>query len=50
MDVKDYPVWIRLSFVSCVSNGPVLMDKSLQLLPAVETLAEVPESTSKGEH
>ncbi|KAM0886331.1 hypothetical protein ACQ4PT_029796 [Festuca glaucescens] len=38
MDVKDSPVWIRLSHVSCASNGLVLMDESLQLLPAVETL------------
>lgn len=38
MDVKDSPLWIRLSYVSCASNGLVLMDESLQLLPAVETL------------
>ena len=38
MDVKDSPVWIRLSYVSCASNGLVLMDESLQLLPVVETL------------
>lgn len=38
MDVKDSPVWIRLSYVSCASNELVLMDESLQLLPAVETL------------
>jgi len=31
-------VWNRLSFVSCACNGLVLMDESLQLLPAVETL------------
>nr|XP_051206935.1 uncharacterized protein LOC127322029 [Lolium perenne] len=35
MDVKDFPVWIRLSYV-CASNGLVLMDELLQLLPAVE--------------
>ncbi|OAY83984.1 Serine/threonine-protein kinase 11-interacting protein [Ananas comosus] len=38
VDVKDSPVWNRLSFVSCACNGLVLMDESLQLLPAVETL------------
>ncbi|KAG8074090.1 hypothetical protein GUJ93_ZPchr0006g42439 [Zizania palustris] len=38
MDIKDSPVWGRLSYVSCASNGLVLMDESLQLLPAVETL------------
>lgn len=38
MDIKDSPVWSRLSYVSCASNGLVLMDESLQLLPAVETL------------
>jgi Leucine-rich repeat (LRR) protein len=37
-DVKDSPVWLRLSYVSCASNGLLLMDESLQLLPAVETL------------
>ncbi|KAL6645123.1 hypothetical protein ACP70R_016731 [Stipagrostis hirtigluma subsp. patula] len=37
-DIKDSPVWSRLSYVSCASNGLVLMDESLQLLPAVETL------------
>jgi Leucine-rich repeat (LRR) protein len=35
MDVKDFHVWIRLSYV-CASNGLVLMDELLQLLPAVE--------------
>ncbi|KAF0912560.1 hypothetical protein E2562_015255 [Oryza meyeriana var. granulata] len=38
MDIKDSPVWGRLLFVSCASNGLMLMDESLQLLPAVETL------------
>lgn len=38
MNVKDSPVWKRLTFVSCASNGLVLMDESLQLLTAVETL------------
>ncbi|KAJ0974926.1 hypothetical protein J5N97_016891 [Dioscorea zingiberensis] len=37
-DIKDSPVWSRLSFVSCAYNGLVLMDESLQLLPVVETL------------
>jgi Leucine-rich repeat (LRR) protein len=37
-DIKDSPVWSRLTYVSCASNGLVLMDESLQLLPAVETL------------
>ena len=37
-EIKDLPVWNRLSFVSCACNGLVLMDESLQLLPAVETL------------
>ncbi|KAL6867581.1 hypothetical protein ACP4OV_015605 [Aristida adscensionis] len=37
-DIKDSPVWSRLSYVSCSSNDLVLMDESLQLLPAVETL------------
>lgn len=38
VDIKDSPTWNRLSFVSCACNGLVLMDESLQLLPAVETL------------
>lgn len=38
MDIKDSPVWSKLSYVSCASNGVVLMDESLQLLPATETL------------
>jgi hypothetical protein len=38
VDIKDSPVWNRLSFVSCAFNGLVLMDESLQLLPVVETL------------
>ncbi|KAL2342330.1 hypothetical protein Fmac_003615 [Flemingia macrophylla] len=37
-EVKKSPQWNRLSFVSCACNGLVLMDESLQLLPAVETL------------
>ncbi|XP_021736386.1 uncharacterized protein LOC110702932 [Chenopodium quinoa] len=37
-DIKESPQWIRLSFVSCACNGLILMDESLQLLPAVETL------------
>ncbi|CAN6584811.1 unnamed protein product [Malus baccata var. baccata] len=37
-EIKDSPPWNRLSFVSCACNGLVLMDESLQLLPAVETL------------
>ncbi|KAK7398789.1 hypothetical protein VNO78_09962 [Psophocarpus tetragonolobus] len=37
-EVKNSPHWNRLSFVSCACNGLVLMDESLQLLPAVETL------------
>ncbi|KAJ6881739.1 hypothetical protein NC651_028367 [Populus alba x Populus x berolinensis] len=37
-EIKDSPQWSRLSFVSCACNRLVLMDESLQLLPAVETL------------
>ncbi|XP_038724852.1 uncharacterized protein LOC120016242 isoform X2 [Tripterygium wilfordii] len=37
-EIKDSPQWNRLWFVSCASNQLVLMDESLQLLPAVETL------------
>ncbi|XP_062118045.1 uncharacterized protein LOC133831681 isoform X2 [Humulus lupulus] len=37
-EIKDSPQWNRLSFVSCACNGLLLMDESLQLLPAVETL------------
>ncbi|KAK0588263.1 hypothetical protein LWI29_036855 [Acer saccharum] len=37
-EIKDSPQWNRLSFVSCARNRLVLMDESLQLLPAVETL------------
>ncbi|GAA0186858.1 scaffold/adaptor protein [Lithospermum erythrorhizon] len=37
-EIKDSPKWNRLSFVSCACNNLVLMDESLQLLPAVETL------------
>lgn len=38
VEIQDCPAWTRLSFVSCASNNMVLMDESLQLLPAVETL------------
>ncbi|KAK1262984.1 hypothetical protein QJS04_geneDACA011860 [Acorus gramineus] len=38
VDIKDSPLWNRLSFVSCPCNGMILMDESLQLLPVVETL------------
>ncbi|GAB2292618.1 hypothetical protein Dimus_026855 [Dionaea muscipula] len=37
-DIKGSPQWNRLSFVSCACNGLILMDESLQLLPAIETL------------
>ncbi|KAL5751192.1 hypothetical protein ACOSP7_025795 [Xanthoceras sorbifolium] len=37
-EIKDSPQWNRLSFVSCACNRLVLMDESLQLLPAVENL------------
>nr|XP_009773244.1 PREDICTED: uncharacterized protein LOC104223492 isoform X1 [Nicotiana sylvestris] len=37
-DIKNSPHWNKLSFISCARNGLVLMDESLQLLPAVETL------------
>ncbi|GAB2225421.1 hypothetical protein Droror1_Dr00006213 [Drosera rotundifolia] len=37
-DIKNSPQWTRLSFVSCACNGLKLMDESLQLLPAIETL------------
>ncbi|KAK4362062.1 hypothetical protein RND71_017303 [Anisodus tanguticus] len=37
-DIRNSPHWNRLSFISCAHNGLVLMDESLQLLPAVETL------------
>ncbi|XP_018823550.1 uncharacterized protein LOC108993190 isoform X2 [Juglans regia] len=37
-EIKGSPQWNRLSFVSCACNGLILMDESLQLLPAVETL------------
>lgn len=37
-EIKNSPQWNRLSFVSCAFNGLVLMDESLQLLPAVDTL------------
>ncbi|XP_024948214.1 uncharacterized protein LOC102607018 isoform X7 [Citrus sinensis] len=38
VEIKDSPQWNRLSFVSCSCNRLVIMDESLQLLPAVETL------------
>ncbi|KAK1288367.1 hypothetical protein QJS10_CPB19g01596 [Acorus calamus] len=38
VDIKDSPLWNRLSFVSCPCNGMILMDESLQLLHVVETL------------
>ncbi|CAN0891428.1 Serine/threonine-protein kinase 11-interacting protein [Linum grandiflorum] len=38
VDIKDSPQWNKLTFVSCASNRLILMDESLQLLPAVETL------------
>lgn len=37
-DIKESSQWNRLSFVSCACNGLILMDESLQLLSAVETL------------
>ncbi|PKA56093.1 Dynein light chain 1, axonemal [Apostasia shenzhenica] len=37
-DIKDSPVWRRLTLVSCAQNKLVVMDESLQLLPIVETL------------
>ncbi|XP_043694724.1 uncharacterized protein LOC122645478 isoform X2 [Telopea speciosissima] len=37
-DIKESPVWNRLTFVSCACNDLLLMDESLQLLPVVETL------------
>ncbi|CAM8976159.1 unnamed protein product [Rhodiola kirilowii] len=37
-DINDSPKWNRLQVVSCARNNLVLMDESLQLLPAVETL------------
>ncbi|KAK8537018.1 hypothetical protein V6N13_041971 [Hibiscus sabdariffa] len=36
--IKGSPQWNCLSFVSCACNGMLLMDESLQLLPAVEIL------------
>ncbi|XP_074563839.1 uncharacterized protein LOC141820428 [Curcuma longa] len=38
VDVKESPTWNKLKFISCACNRLVLMDESLQLLPAVETL------------
>ncbi|KAK4749136.1 hypothetical protein SAY87_026585 [Trapa incisa] len=37
-DIKKSPQWTRLSFVSCACNSLILMDESLQLLPAIVTL------------
>ncbi|KAF3646454.1 hypothetical protein FXO38_19176 [Capsicum annuum] len=37
-DTKNSLHWNRLSFISFAHNGLVLMDDSLQLIPAVETL------------
>lgn len=37
-EIKDSPQWNRLSFISCACNGLMLMDESLQLLPAAETI------------
>ncbi|KAL1202717.1 Dynein axonemal light chain 1 [Cardamine amara subsp. amara] len=37
-EIKDSPQWNKLAFVSCACNRLVLMDESLQLLPAVESL------------
>ncbi|XP_020889091.1 uncharacterized protein LOC9319163 isoform X2 [Arabidopsis lyrata subsp. lyrata] len=37
-EIKDSPQWNKLAFISCACNRLVLMDESLQLLPAVESL------------
>ncbi|XP_013586450.1 PREDICTED: uncharacterized protein LOC106295169 isoform X1 [Brassica oleracea var. oleracea] len=37
-EIKDSPQWNKLAFVSCACNRLLLMDESLQLLPAVESL------------
>lgn len=37
-EIQGAPVWSRLADVSCFGNGMLLMDESLQLLPAVEAL------------
>ncbi|KAM7278281.1 hypothetical protein ACFE04_005415 [Oxalis oulophora] len=37
-EIKDSPLWNKLSFVSCACNRLVLMDEALHLLPAVESL------------
>ena len=37
-EVEKSQVWSRLAFVSCSNNDMVLMDDSLQLLPAVQSL------------
>ena len=37
-DIKESPQWNRLCSVSCACNSLILMDESIQLLPAVETL------------
>ncbi|KAG6526294.1 hypothetical protein ZIOFF_016276 [Zingiber officinale] len=38
VDIKESPTWNKLKFISCACNRLVLMDESLQLLPAVESL------------
>ncbi|XP_078444117.1 outer arm dynein light chain 1 protein [Wolffia australiana] len=38
VEINYSAAWKRLTFVSCACNGLILMDESLQLLPAVETL------------
>lgn len=38
VEIQDAQPWTRLAAVACVCNGLVLMDESLQLLPAVEAL------------
>ncbi|KAF3783707.1 Serine/threonine-kinase 11-interacting protein [Nymphaea thermarum] len=37
-EIRKCPPWNRLTTVSCPCNGLVLMDESLHLLPAAETL------------
>ncbi|CAN8270245.1 unnamed protein product [Cochlearia groenlandica] len=37
-EIKDSPQWNKLAFISCACNRLLLMDESLQLLPAVESL------------
>jgi Leucine-rich repeat (LRR) protein len=38
VEIQDAQVWSRLATAACPCNGMVLMDESLQLLPAVEAL------------